>query len=80
MLFEWDENKNIEIEKRHKFSFEDIVLQIENDFVVINVPNANRNQKCFLVFKDNYPIIVPFEIRGEKYRLITAWPDRRYKK
>lgn len=79
MLFEWDNNKNKEIEKRHGFTFEDVVLAIESDFVIINVPNSDRNQKGFLIFISEYPVIAPFEVRRDKYRLITAWPDRRYK-
>ncbi len=79
MLFEWDENKNKEIKRKHGISFESIVEAINLDFVVIDTPNKKRAQKAILVLINDYPIIVPFEIRGEKYRLITAWPDRRYK-
>ncbi len=80
MLFEWDEKKNLEIQDRHDLSFEEVVKAMEDDFVIIDTPNEDRTQKAILVFINNYPIIVPFEIRKSKYRLITAWPDRRYKK
>lgn len=78
-MFEWDEKKNSEIKKRHGISFEEIVAALEDDNVIIDSPNEKRNQKAFLTFIDDYPIITPFEIRGNNYRLITAWPDRRYK-
>ena len=78
-MFEWDEKKNKEIQERHGISFELLRDLIINDSVIIEVPNKERNQNAFLVLFNNYPFVVPFEERGEKYRLITAWPDRRYK-
>lgn len=79
MLFEWDENKNLEIQDRHGFSFEEVIKAVEEDFVIIDAPNKSRSQKALLIFLSDYPVIVPFEIRNDVYRLITAWPDRRYK-
>ncbi|OUR96565.1 hypothetical protein A9Q84_09455 [Halobacteriovorax marinus] len=78
-MFEWDNKKNEEIKKRHGISFEELEVCIKIDSVIIETPNENRNQNAFLTFLNDYPIIVPFEIRGDNYRLITAWPDRRYK-
>lgn len=78
-MFEWDKNKSLEILRRHGFDFVQIENAILEDSVIIDVPNKSRKQKGFLVFLNDYPIIVPFEIRNQKYRLITAWPDRRFK-
>lgn len=78
-MFEWDERKSREIENRHGIGFPEIVKAITCDAVIIPVPNKDRDQKAFLTFVRDYPFVVPFEIRGTKYRLITAWPDRRYK-
>lgn len=78
-MFEWDKKKSLELKKKHGFSFEEVVKAIEEDFVIIDSPNRARSQKAFLTFVAGYPVIVPFERRGELFRLITAWPDRRYK-
>tara|TARA_R110000868_G_scaffold258137_12_gene515452 strand:- start:3273 stop:3509 length:237 start_codon:yes stop_codon:yes gene_type:complete len=78
-MFEWDQRKSIELKKRHGFSFENVVLALEKEFLIIDSPNKARSQKAFLTFVGDYPVVVPFEFRKGKYRLITAWPDRRYK-
>ena len=78
-MFEWDKKKSLELKKRHGFSFEEIIEALEEDFVIMEAPNKSRIQKVFLTFVNEYPVIVPFEKRGTTYRLITAWPDRRYK-
>lgn len=78
-MFEWDKRKNEELKVRHGISFEELELSIITDSVIIDSPSSSRDQKAFLTFLNEYPIIVPFEMRGNKYRLITAWPDRRYK-
>jgi len=38
-----------------------------------------QTQFMFLVRINDYPFIVPFEHRGEFIRLITVFPDRRFK-
>ena len=80
MLFEWSEKKNEEVQKKRGVSFEFLSVLIIQDSVVIPAPNESRKQSAFLVVVDDYPFVVPFEVRKDKYRLITAWPDRRYKK
>jgi uncharacterized DUF497 family protein len=80
MEFEWDERKCDEIKRRHGFSFEEVISSIKNESIIIKTPNEDRDQKAFLTIVDNYPVVVPFEMRSGVYRLITAWPDRRFKK
>lgn len=78
-MFEWDRKKSTELKKRHGFTFEDIVLALEKELLIIEAPNKTRSQIAFLTFLSGYPIVVPFERRDGKFRLITAWPDRRFK-
>ena len=37
-------------------------------------------QMVIILNIDNYPWVVPCEIRGNKLRLITAYPSRKFKK
>lgn len=69
------------IETRFNISFLSVIREIKKgDFLVINSPsNKYLGQKCFLVLIEDYPIIVPFEIRNQVLQLITLFPDRRYK-
>lgn len=66
---------------RFSLCFGDAITQIENgDFLVIESPNSDyRGQKSFYLEINEYPIIVPFNIRGKVIQLVTMFPDRRYK-
>jgi hypothetical protein len=66
---------------RLSVSFEDCITEISNgDFLVIDSPSKDQaGQKSFLLEINNYPIIVPFNIRGNIIQLVTLFPDRRYK-
>lgn len=66
---------------RLSVSFDDCITEITNeDFLVIDSPSKEQaGQKSFLIEINNYPIIVPFNIRGNIIQLITLFPDRRYK-
>ncbi len=76
--------KNQQLRKRRgRFSldFDDVIDELKNgDFIVIDGPNKDyKEQKSFLIELQGYPIIVPFNIRGNVIQLITMFPDRRYK-
>ena len=66
---------------RLSVSFDDCITEITNgDFLVIDSPGKDQaGQKSFLLEISNYPIIVPFNIRGNVIQLVTLFPDRRYK-
>jgi len=59
-MFEWDKKKNEELRERHGISFEELEVSIVKDSVIIDAPSSNRDQKAFLTFLNEYPIIVPF--------------------
>jgi hypothetical protein len=67
--------------KKDRFGlcFDDIIYKIQTDrFLVIeNFSKKYPNQNVFLVYFDGYPIICPYEKRGQVFRLITLFPDRR---
>lgn len=62
-------------------NFEEIIDEIsEENFIVIE--NRSRNhpkQMCFLVLIKDYPVVVPFNKTKKTIRLITYFPDRRFK-
>ena len=66
---------------RLSVNFEDCIAEIINgDFLVIDSPGKDQaGQKSFLIEINSYPIIVPFNIRGNIIQLVTFFPDRRYK-
>ncbi len=66
---------------RLSVNFEDCIAEIINgDFLVIDSPGKDQaGQKSFLIEINSYPIIVPFNIRGNIIQLVTLFPDRRYK-
>lgn len=76
--------KNYQLQKekgRFSLDFDDAIEEIENeDFLVIDSPSKEHlDQKSFLIEINEYPVIVPFNIRGNIIQLITMFPDRRYK-
>jgi hypothetical protein len=66
---------------RLSVSLDDCITEISNgDFLVIDSPSKEQEgQKSFLLEINDYPIIVPFNIRGSVIQLVTLFPDRRYK-
>ena len=73
--------KLVNLKERFSLSFNDAIKEIENgDFLVIDSPNSDfHGQKSFLIEINEYPMIVPFNMRGKVIQLITMFPDRRYK-
>jgi hypothetical protein len=62
-------------------TFDDIILKIESGlFLVLKKDKEpNEGQSRFLVRVNGYPIIVPFNERGQIIQLITLFPDRNFK-
>ncbi len=76
MNFDWDPDKNEEIQISHKISFQEIVKLISLGFLIKTVVNPSpkyQGQKIFLIRRGNAIYMVPFEKRQNKYRLITAF-------
>lgn len=81
MHFDWDQAKNIEIQQKHGISFQEIVGLIRRGCLVKTVINRNTDypdQKVMLVRKGNAIYMVPFEARGGKRWLITAFFSQKY--
>jgi uncharacterized DUF497 family protein len=81
MRFRWDDKKNRELKSEGRPSFEDAVTAIANSGVLREDENPiHPNQRIFIVLIDDYPHVIPFEIRGDVFWLITVYPARKYKK
>ena len=82
--FEWDEKKSKIVKLKHGKSLEEILHYILSGKVVAFRKHFNQErypgQMVIILNVDGYPWVVPCEIRGNKLRLITAYPDRKFKK
>ena len=81
MNFEWDPEKDEEIQQKHGISFEEVVNLMGRGFllkVARNPSPKHKGQKIFLVQKDNAVFVVPYEKYQGKYRLITAFYSQHY--
>ena len=80
--FDWDDKKSDELEKKRKICFEDIVIKIEEGFLLDNIGHPNKakyaQQMIFVVNVDGYAYCVPY-IEDEKFiHLITIFPSRKF--
>lgn len=80
MRFSWDAKKNLELISEGRPSFVEAVEAIAEFGVLKEGPNpAHKGQRIFVVSIRDYPHIVPYEVRGEIFWLITVYPSRKYK-
>ncbi len=80
---EWDKTKSLLLMKVRGISFE-VIAEIIRSGKVVELrkhPNPARypNQWLIILDVDGYPWAVPCEMRGNKLRLVTAFPARKYK-
>jgi uncharacterized DUF497 family protein len=83
MDFEWDEDKDLEVQEKHGITFQEIRSLIERRQLLGIVENRSSTypgQKVLLVRKGKAVFMVPFEIRNGKKRLITAFYSDYYTK
>ena len=81
MKFHWDNKKNGELIKKGRLSFVDAVNALAQNIVLVDDINpVHPNQRIFVVEIDNYPHVIPYEMRGEVCWLITVFPARKYKR
>ncbi len=82
--FEWDSKKEEFLQRERGISFKELagLIVSGNLLSVRRHPNPEKypNQMIFIVRVDNYAWVVPFEKRGNKLRLITAYPSRKWTK
>jgi len=78
--FDWNESKNIILQKLRNISFEDVVAAIRNEKLIDVIAHPNKekypNQKMFIVEMKDYVYIVPFVEDDDKIFLKTIYPSR----
>ena len=78
--FDWNESKNIILQKLRNISFEDVVAAIRNEKLIDVIAHPNKekypNQKIFIVEMKDYVYIVPFVEDDDKIFLKTIYPSR----
>jgi len=79
--FDWNDEKNILLQKKRNISFEEIIIEIESGHLLDRIKHPNRekypNQMIFYVQKEDYVFAVPFVEDAEIIFLKTIIPDRR---
>jgi uncharacterized DUF497 family protein len=83
MHFDWDPEKNEEIQTTHGISFEEIVTLISRGGLVKSVKNPSDkypDQKIMLVRKGKAIYLVPYESRANTHWLITAFYSEKFTK
>ena len=82
--FDWDNHKSELLEKERGICFEDIVIKIEEGFLLDNIENPNKikypNQMIFVVNVDGYAYGVPYVENKDIIHLITIFPSRKLTK
>ena len=80
-LYAWDPEKNEELKSQRNISFEQIVFQIANGYLIdiIQHPNPERykNQRIFIVKLNDYVYLVPFVENNRQIFLKTIIPSRK---
>jgi uncharacterized DUF497 family protein len=79
--FIWDESKNAWLMAERGVSFDEIVYYIMNGYLIDVVPNANQEkypgQLVFVVNREGYIHLVPFEESDKEIHLKTIIPSRK---
>jgi uncharacterized DUF497 family protein len=80
-LFRWDDAKNDKLILERGISFDEIVACILGGLVkdITDHPDPARKgrQMIFVVERDEYVYLVPFEVRGDHFFLRTVIPSRK---
>ncbi len=79
--FRWNHAKNAALKLERSVSFEEIVLAIEAEGLLDNLPHPNAakypNQSVLVVALDDYVYLVPFVEESGYYFLKTIIPSRK---
>ena len=79
--FEFDTKKNKSLKAERGISFEEIILLIDEGFLVDVADHPNKkkypHQQLYLVDVEGYIYIVPFVKEGRKIFLKTIFPSRK---
>ena len=81
MQYRWDKKKSRELIARGRPSFEEAIEALASNPLLIDDRNpVHTGQRIFVVEINGYPHVIPYEVRGEVYWLITVFPARKYKR
>ena len=79
--FRWNQEKNAELKRNRRISFEDVVLAIDSGGLldVVEHPNRQRypKQAVFVIVVTGYVYLVPFVEEPEYIFLTTIIPSRK---
>ena len=82
--FNWNPEKNLQLQQQRGISFEEVVFHIENGGLldVLEHPNQTKyqRQRLYVVAVDKYAYIVPFVDGEAEIFLKTIFPSRKYTK
>lgn len=83
-LFRWNHAKNEVLKANRQISFEEIVLAIQANGLVADLPHPNAarypNQSILLVALADYVYLVPYVEEADCYFLKTVIPSRKAKR
>ena len=78
--FDWDDKKSRSLEKERNVCFEDIVIKIEEGFLLGDIEHPNKvkygHQRMLVVNVDGYAYAVPYFEDEKMVHLITIFPSR----
>ena len=82
--FDWDNKKSEALEKERKVCFEDVVIKIDEGFLLDNIEHPNKvkypDQMMLVVNLNGYAYLVPYLEQEETIHLITIFPSRKHTK
>lgn len=82
--FTWNEDKNEQLKKERKISFEEIVVEIEDDKILDIVEHPNKEkypeQKIMIIECNSYAYLVPYVEANNEIFLKTIIPSRKASK
>jgi uncharacterized DUF497 family protein len=79
--FDWDKKKNQKLKLERGIGFEDIIVAIDEDRLLVTLKHHKRsNQKIYVVNVGEYAYMIPFVEDDEKKFLKTIYPSRKMTK
>jgi len=79
-IFNWDEEKNIWLQKNRNVSFEHLLSAIEDKKILKILPHPNNKYKhqILVIFEyDSYAWVAPCEYKDEIMLIKTIFPSRK---
>lgn len=81
MIYDWDSKKNAELKDEGRPSFEEALKAMAQNGALVDDENpVHPGQRIYVVMIRDYPHVIPYEIRGDVYWLITVFPSRKFKR